>query len=429
MKLEGFQTQLAQGRGGVALFIQQNLPLPAEYREALLHACLNDLRFDYQIEEGRGHYLYTLILLTGETDFYRTPLLMATAGPTPENVYDLLQWMNTVRKFAERGDAEAKVALYEVFERNATQDNLYGGDELVLLDGLDGLLYLVDRHDDEENGYEISEFDWQLYLLDKREGEETVWHELKAKCAGNPAREDWLRRLRAYREERKQPTEAKSLRPTYEELKQLIAEEGREVGTGRSWAKRMTKQDREQAASDLSSSTDPEWIIPLLRVFTEVPFPRDPARLFEWTKNEDSDLSWAALQALCNLKSPDVRAFALEAVQKARSAGAAIKMLNTNYHEGDAKLVIAALKLPAQPDHLHNICRGARSFEKTHPSEFSPHILKLCYERTPCSSCREWITERLIEVKALPEGIRREAVYDAEEGTRKLVAENGTQGN
>ena len=46
----------------------------------------------------------------------------------------------------QNGDVEARTALYATFQKNAAQDQLIGGDELVFLDGVDGLLFLVDHY-------------------------------------------------------------------------------------------------------------------------------------------------------------------------------------------------------------------------------------------------------------------------------------------
>ena len=189
--LAEFEKQLAQGRGGVALFLQEYLPLPDAYRDALLYACLHDLRYEPFTEKGRGFYLHELISMSGQTGFYREQILTAlsTTEPLEETNYDLLQLMALTRISAQGGDEEARTALYTTFQKNAAQDHLIGGDELVLLDGMNGLLFLVDQYDDDEDGYEISDFDWKLSLTEEQRGEENTRRELEAKCAGNFLRE------------------------------------------------------------------------------------------------------------------------------------------------------------------------------------------------------------------------------------------------
>ena len=435
--LAEFEKQLAQGRGGVALFLQEYLPLPDAYRDALLYACLHDQRYEPYIEEGRGFYLHELISMSGQTGFYREQILTAlsTTEPLEEKNYDLLQLMGILRIFAQNGDVEARTALYATFQKNAAQDHLIGGDELVFLDGVDGLLFLVDHYSDEEDGYEISSFDYQVFKIEEQDGEESVRQELKAKCTGNPLREAWLKRLDAYREGRKPSPENKSeyVPPTYEALKQKIVEKGRRCYTGRHWGTRFTKEELHQVATDLLAEEDIERQVPLLRVFDEVPFPLDPTRIFEWAKNRGDEtlpatsiatsLSWASLQALGSLKSPAVRAFVLEIIGQERGASPAVKMLNTNYELGDEEKVLRVLECPGDPDYYHILCLEAKLFEEAHPSSLSARIMEVMYENDPCSFCRERHVERLVELDSLPEWIQEEAMFDAVEDTRKLVSE------
>ena len=425
MELAEFEKQLRQGRGGVALFIRENLPLPTEYRDALLYACLHDLRFEHWTEEGRGFYLHTLITISGDIEFYREKILatLPTLEITEERNNDLLQLMNLVRLMAQTGDVEAKTALYTTYEQNAAKGHFYGGDELTELDGVEGLIFLVDRYDDAASE-DLWDYEWQLSNLEERDGEATIRQELEAKCAGHPLREDWLKRLDAYREERKATFEKKteSSRPTYEDLKQKIAEKGVRCNTGRWWGKRFTEEERLEVANDLLGETDLDRRIPLLRVFDEVPFPLDPEPLFMWAKDEDKDLSWAALWAIGSLQSPKVRAFALEIIEQQRTASPAVKMLLKNYELGDEERIIVALERITNPNYYHSLGMDVRDFERAHPSPLSTKMMTLLYRDNPCSFCRNTAVERLVELNALPAWIRDEAMYDAAEHTRKLAS-------
>ena len=435
--LAEFEKQLAQGRGGVALFLQKNLPLLDDYRDALLHACLNDLCYEPFTEEGRAAYLHELISMSGQSDFYREQILafLSATEPSEKNKYDLMQLMGITRRLAQGRDEEARTALYATFQKNAAQDHLIGGDDLVFLDGVDGLLFLVDHYSDEEDGFEISSFYWKLSLIEEQKGEEITRKELAAKCEGNSLREAWLRRLDAYREGRKPSRKNKSkyVRPTYEALKQKIAEKGQRCHVGRLWGTHFTKKGLRQIATDLLSENDLERQVPLLRVFDEVPFPLDPTRIFEWAKESGevtlpatsiaTALSWASLQALGSLKSPAVRAFALEIIEQQRGASPAVKMLNTNYEPGDEEKILFALERFRDLDYYHSLCLETKVFEEAHPSSLSARIMEVMYENDPCSLCRERHVERLIELNALPEWIREEAEFDAVEDTRKIVRE------
>ncbi len=111
--IDEFEKQLRQGRGGVILYTLTHIPLPENYREALLNACLNDLRYDHQCEHSRGEYVFELIQIAGNSDYYRGQILtkLKTMDASEETKYDLLQLMHLTRLFAQSGDLEARNAL------------------------------------------------------------------------------------------------------------------------------------------------------------------------------------------------------------------------------------------------------------------------------------------------------------------------------
>ncbi len=297
-----------------------------------------------------------------------------------------------------------------------------------MLDGVDGVLYLADYHFNEVEGYELSDFDYKLSEVEERDGEETVWQELRAKCAGSISRSAWLEKLETYRVEHKKMIANRTSGPrqSYEELRQRIAEKGRRVLNSHSWARRALKVELEQAARDILNENDPEWLIPLLRVFMDTPFPLDPTKLFEWAKSEEEYLSYAAKDTLANLKLSAVHALALDLIEKRETLDLAVKMLNTNYEEDDESLVSAVLQYPVEPVEYHRLATDARYFEKAHPTELSAKIIETLYENNPCSMCREQHVERLIELEALPDWIREEAAFDSYDETRKLIKPHKT---
>ncbi len=417
-----FEKQLAQGRGGVALFIQTNLPLPDDYRDALLYACLHDLRYDYQVEDTRSSYLFTLIGLTDSPDFYRERIFVAVQEINDENFYQLMTFLSL---FAEKGSLEARSLLYATFENQAkTTVQISGGDLLVSLDGVDGLMFLVDRYDDEKTGYDLSDFDLLLDDLETHEGKEIVHQKMGDLCAENVLRLAWWKRLQTYREEKAQPRPQAPKRAslTYEEFRSLTKIQGGKR-IGHWWSKNATDEERLRAANDLLLETDPNILPSLLRVFSRVPFPLDPAPLIPLATSNDENIAWQTQCLLANLKSLAVRAFTLQLLMPPRPPVFSLDLLTKNYEKGDEQIALDLLQSVTESDRntRHRVCFEAEHLIKAHPSDLSTPIATLICETTPCSCCRANAIKILVDLSALPEWMREEAKFDADETTRELV--------
>jgi hypothetical protein len=62
---------------------------------------------------------------------------------------------------------------------------------------------------------------------------------------------------------------------------------------------------------------------------------------------------------------------------------------------------------------------------KNHPTLNAAEIFLHLYENVACTICRDVFIERLIEIDKLPDWLREECKYDANEEVRKLVAAGG----
>ncbi|MBI3967504.1 MAG: hypothetical protein HY329_17855 [Chloroflexi bacterium] len=189
MELPEFERLLRSGHGRPLLFLRDHDATP--YRDAILHACLHDLRYDGQVEEPRGNYLFELLQLTGEPDWYRARLIAALQQATKVN--DKEQLVDLVYSFAKQGDAEARNALYESFtprrvvHEHYSEVDVAGAEQLVDLEGEAGLLFVMDRI----GGGILDDPEWDEdeFLLDfarKRLGGEVVRAVVAEASASSP---------------------------------------------------------------------------------------------------------------------------------------------------------------------------------------------------------------------------------------------------
>lgn len=99
---------------------------PKLHRETLLRACFTDDRFE--AEDSRAGYLWELIQITGDAEYYRDAIRQHLPECEIQQVFEL------AARFAAHGDALMKHAMYGAFEQ-------YGcAEELIKLDGMPALV-------------------------------------------------------------------------------------------------------------------------------------------------------------------------------------------------------------------------------------------------------------------------------------------------
>lgn len=432
--LPEWELSLERGTGRAALLIQAFWQTHAEaMRPALVHAIENDLRYDRQCEYNRALYLHDLISLTGETAFFRAKTRHALYHANEDTFWQL---MELSRRFAQDGDMESRTALYAAFEKEAAQSGEHSGsDDIVLLDGAQGLLWLAEHYSEEafgENGIGAEDFDWIISEWETQNGEAEVWRELEAACVQNPASQRWFQAWKTYRDDEKQRraeqqrVDNQRPRRTYAELRAMLDEEGRIGYWGTSWGRRATPEELKRAAQDLLAETEPKRITQMLKIFTKTPFPLHPAPLLEWAKSDDEQLFWFAQMALAEIRHPAVREFAMELLRggQERDLPHAVSMLIPNYVLGDEILVLQALAhLMPTPFYRHGLCLEAKLFDETHPSSQSIELLSIIYRETNCGVCRGGAVSRLEELNAVPLWMQAELPFDAYHHTRPHVSD------
>jgi hypothetical protein len=140
-----FATWLRRGLGRPAVRWQDNAPTGVEH-EALLHACTHELRFDFQCENGRAAYLWTLIGLSGDPGRYRDHLLRALARPgAGAGPLDQILAFELLCRFAGTGDQAARGALHAFFAAGDPATVVACDAALIGLEGIDAFVLVAGR--------------------------------------------------------------------------------------------------------------------------------------------------------------------------------------------------------------------------------------------------------------------------------------------
>ncbi len=465
-----FEKWLRIGLGRAVVFLRQQDGYL--YREAILYACLHDLRFDRQVEWRRGGYLYDVVQASGEPEYFRDRII-EKLFPLPDPELDdaePFQWMEFLRHFAEMGDTVARNALYSAFLQNTERQDYRGAGELILLDGIDGFRTVmrtyIDTLEVDEDMDDIQDWIWELKgklkeELGEKEGEQSAEEQLQRLSQQDP---DIGVRLAAVTAIGAIPlkTDGNRDKPLgYDEIVQMIDAEAakmRAKGTAPRNMKfrgigqrRATPEALERFAIDIESlapggsqqqgigaETYPpgveeleekqrDRLLAMLRLFGSTPFSHLPAPLIELAQDADMDIRFAAMQALEHIAHPAVRRFALNLIAERRTShyGNAVDMLTTNFEAGDFALVTPLLTQEMEAWAFHNLCMGVRQMAERYTMPDAIPSLLLLYENGLCGICRSSTVELLHRLGALTEAMRKECLYDAYPHTRAWAAEIG----
>jgi len=428
MEISDFQKWLRQGLGRAAAYIRNENP--AQYRDALLHACTHNLCYDRQCEETRGQYLADLVQLSGDKKFFRDGVLAALTSQSEEfGPYDVLQMFGVARNWAAEGDEAVRRTLYDVFARDAFgRAEMWCGEYMVKMDGLDALLFVVQFFGRIEEGDRLWQFETLVTELEERDGKEATAKALAAAAAARPDLAQLLEMLRAVESRRTQAREEWSAMPSrdYASVKRGIMGQERRVNSLMNWGKDATEEELQSAAEDLLSESDEKRLWDYLRIFRERRFPGPHQQLIELAKFGSWRLSHAAVEALTHIDDPSLRTLGLELMSTPDRCDLGVTLLTARSQPGDYQLIEQALRQPMSDDVYHSVGGDVLRFVKANLTGEAEASLALLYENGPCSTCRESCVKHLIALNRLPEWMRQECRYDADSDTRELVA-TGTE--
>ncbi len=193
---EQFAAALHTGHGRAPLHVGQ---CGAQgFEDLVLDACTRSLVFDEQSEGTRAGWLSSLLEHAGLRDRARAVVVSALDTLRPGAASDLwtvVQLLRMALIFAQEGHDDCRRMILDTFERQDFNESWVGGEELIILDGVDGFLRaaeVVGARLLRGSGY------WEdAHLLDfaaDHHGREAVLRALNEGAVHNE-------RLRAYRDE------------------------------------------------------------------------------------------------------------------------------------------------------------------------------------------------------------------------------------
>jgi hypothetical protein len=386
------------------------------FRDVILDACLHCYAYDAQIEGTRADYMLELVSLIPNKEFFYDAVIKALPGAGDDR--DTAQRFRFAACLAFDGNELAKRAMYSNYEPGPRRGEGIGIN-FVQMDGIEGLLFVAEKIGAllmvKPEGVDVG---WLLsYSIDKFDEQET-WEALQKAGAQNPRVEAYRLEAKARRDRRHKS--GISIDATYEELKPKLTEMGFTWIT--SWGERASDADAERAAHGLVAACNPKDQHAHLRIFERRRFPLDIQILLRLVEVVQGRVGFAAVKALAQITHPAVRDLAFRLVDtRAPGRMDAIELLAKNFQPGDHAVALGWFKAEQDLEVRHSMGMDLTDFWKQHPEDESEvPMLRDLYELGPCSYCRKWTVERLIERNALAEEMRAECAFDANDEIREL---------
>jgi hypothetical protein len=424
MDSKEFEKLMALGLGRAVLQLLERPTGP--FREVILDACLHNKAYDAQIEGSRAEYMMDLMRHTDQLTFYADAVLEGLKEEAGDR--DTCQRFRIARLLAQEGNQRAREVMRDVFSSSPESMLSSLAEEFIELDGIEGLLYVVDRRGQQlRQSAEKWEDDYLVSVAADKCGKEITEVALKVAAETSRNARAYLLAVEgncAKREERKHPRSGKL---TYDEIRSLI-ETGKEGNSLVKWSQTATEPELHRAARDLAQETDPRKLKRYLLLFRKRRFPLEYDSLFRLLELPDGPVPRHALVVLANLEDEKVRSLAFKLVEsKSSLRGHAIDLLVKNFRDGDHAIIEAWCDAEENRADINAYDRSLREFFVAHPSPVTElRLLTKLYEKEPCAHCRSHIVERLLKLGGLTETLRRECEHDSYQETRKLVMAQAT---
>ena len=400
-------------------------------RKHLLNACLHNLAYDPQCEASKANYLFELINLTGDSYFYREKILLSL--PTSEYFWDTQQLYELALCWAKQGDREARELIYQTFRKQDDNESWLGGDRIIELDGINGLLAVAEIF-----GHKLlqdSELWEDDYLISKAQnlyGVEEVNSAIERAAVDNKAIKAYLDAVKAHELEIKS-YRSQNPKNRYENIKLDDILQKIESPRGHwyllnKFGINASDRDIEILFDRLLQETRKEQLRKYLWVFKNRQLPRIDNRLLDLARSEDDDIQFCAIRALANNKNDAIRSLAIDLIQNTQAIGNKLfSLFFANYQKGDAQILESALKQSPDLDYRH---AAGMDLMKIIKLQKDPELINCSfwiYENTPCAHCRESILEILIESQQITTDILQECLLDSSEDIRTMAKTYGIE--
>ncbi len=391
--------------------------------DKIAEACVTCLSYDPQCEAERAPWLFSIV----DRAKLNTKVVQAIEAviqkPPPENHRDMDQRSAILKELAAAGADEARRLLYSSLTRLSHTSDVIGADQIVALDGVDGLIYVARqlgrwlRADPDfwVDDYLCAQFDTSTGI---EGGLAALEHEARVDA-------DVANYLAGMRKTRESQSGSSSIFDatayTGAEIVAHVNENPRDqCHWFRLWGAQAASGQRETVFTALLASDELERVKRLFRCFAKTGVPRFDSRLLRWIAHPDEEVQWAAVKAVAPIKHVELRQAAMQLIASGRMANG-IALLENNFETGDFAMCEGYLESLEDADQTHTLVGQLLDLCGAHPGAESLHCLLYVYELSPCSTCRNRAVKALTDTNTAPAWVLNESRFDADPDTRALV--------
>lgn len=403
-----FRSSIRRGTGEACLLMKDHPEI--DFSSDIIKACLKNFAYDGQMESSRATYLNELISLSPKRNKIRNAVLKALATER-EDTWTLTQLFDLAKLFAEKGDIQAKQAIYDRFLVNPINGSDWVGEsEILELDGIPGLLFIADKvgrmlESDPDNWWDSLNVD----EFQQKNPEMKIMDTLKKAAKHN-------RFIKIYLKELKQRGNHKPETIVYQNIVEEVTLSKRVYNI-----LRIKPNDAElkQLAERLLIEKNINHQERLLMVFARFRFPLESSAILRLAKAKKAPkIPWRATRALTLLTGEEIRSFALERMKTSKYPGNFAEILKSNYREGDHVLLTNLAKKFKSEDVIENLAGSYSDIYKANKTKNCKEPLEAVYDKLNCGLGRQDIVKILMENDVLSDKIRNEIRFDCNEETR-----------
>lgn len=391
--------------------------------EPLLEACLHDQRFDGQVEDSRGDWLWKMVQAVGAAERFRVPILHA--------LYDLsdsrsaTQVCELARCYAKQGDEAFRSQLYEIVAKRPFEDTPWlGEEEIIAVDGEQGFLFAA-----RVRGRLLSGRDWEwdddylIHLAADRFGEGRVSALLEASsdAAIRRFREGWQRDKQEKKERESLPSHRERMRATPVEAVFQAAQSEDKCFWFRGWGLQADESDLQAVLQRLWTVPNPSVLAKMLRIFSGRALPEFDARLIDLCRHEDEEVQRWALRALKENEHPLIQDFARTELRSGVQDGSVVALFIKNYRKGDEYLILESMDFTEDECELHWLLMDVIKVLEKNPEADCFPLGVIAYASTPCENCRFYAARLLHNQQVAPKWLSEECRYDSCKDCRELA--------
>jgi hypothetical protein len=418
-----FRSSIRRGTGEAHLILQRHPAI--DFSADIIKAAIWNYAYDAQSEGSRAVYIAELMARSQHPDKIRKAILTGLA--TEENdTWALVQLFDLAKMLAQKGDQEARQAIYNRFYNKIVDSSPWCGYSAIIeLDGFKGLQFIATTIGKAmEKDPSIWDDNSIIDHFQKDHPEINAWSALEEAGQNNRFIKIYLDNIAGVNKEREQGLQE---RPRLEINYTTVTERIKNKVTvplmpGR--GKQLSPTDLKKLADDFLQEKDRLKLEKYCRIFDQVKYPYDdyqPLLALAKSKYLKTDrLVEFASGALKYFTGSDIRQFAINKLTQTRSPYRYLQLLVANYKKGDHRLLTKIALAFKNENDIHAIADGYTDIYAANPTKECKEPLEAIYSKLTCGVCRGIILRRLIDNKVLSKQLKQEMQYDSYEDNRAL---------